>query len=143
MDTGRRQRGGQPKDPAERKRNNLTFRARDQLKASLAQQAKTNSRSLSEEIEHRLEMSFEWERGFRDVDAIVAEASEIAKKSLEEAAIRAGWQRVGSTTGPAWWSGKEFWIPEDQEIPSELAKHPLESLVERAVERALSRTLAP
>src|SRR4051794_14236950 len=53
----RRRRGGQVKAPSERKRNNLTFRARDRLKAALEAEAALNGRSLSEEIEARLEQS--------------------------------------------------------------------------------------
>lgn len=73
-------RGGKLKPPAQRKRNNLTFRARDQLKASLAAAAEINRRSLSEEIEHRLEKSFLYEQALGDVEefkrrAVAAEAA--------------------------------------------------------------------
>ena len=54
----KRPRGGQTKPPLERKRNNLTFRARDRLKQDLEAVAAKNARSLSEEIEARLEQSF-------------------------------------------------------------------------------------
>src|SRR4051812_556844 len=54
----KRPRGGQTKPPLLRKRNNLTFRARDQLKQDLEAVAAKNARSLSEEIEARLEQSF-------------------------------------------------------------------------------------
>lgn len=54
----KRPRGGQTKPPLERKRNNVTFRARDQLKQELEAAAAKNARSLSEEIEVRLEQSF-------------------------------------------------------------------------------------
>lgn len=53
-----RNRGGQPKPAAERKRNNLTFRVRDNLKSQLQASADENQRSLSKEIECRLERSF-------------------------------------------------------------------------------------
>lgn len=53
-----RKRGGQEKAPAERKRNNLTFRTRDRLYERLEQAAAASGRSVSEEIEHRLEHSF-------------------------------------------------------------------------------------
>jgi len=54
----KRKRGGQPKPAEERKRNNLTFRARDQLKADLEAAAEYSGRSVSEEIEYRLQRSF-------------------------------------------------------------------------------------
>lgn len=43
-----------------RKRRNFTFRGTDRLHESIAVSAAENGRSLSEEIEYRLEMSF-WE----------------------------------------------------------------------------------
>lgn len=52
-----RKRGGQPKPPEERKRNNLTFRARDELRDQIRKCAEASGRSVSEEIEHRLELS--------------------------------------------------------------------------------------
>lgn len=52
-----RKRGGQPKPPEERKRNNLTFRARDELREQIRVSAEAAGRSVSEEIEHRLELS--------------------------------------------------------------------------------------
>src|SRR5262249_3635975 len=60
-------RGGRPKPAAQRKRNNLTFRARDQLRADLGAAAESNRRSLSEEIEHRLQPSFVYEKTIGDV----------------------------------------------------------------------------
>lgn len=52
-----RKRGGQLKPPEERKRNNLTFRARDELREQIRRCAEASGRSISEEIEHRLEIS--------------------------------------------------------------------------------------
>ena len=52
-----RKRGGQPKPAEERKRNNLTFRARDELRESIRDAAEGSGRSISEEIEYRLELS--------------------------------------------------------------------------------------
>src|SRR5690349_5265821 len=51
---------GRPPMPAEsRKRNNLTMRLRDETRAALEERAAANGRSLSEEIEVRLEQSFD------------------------------------------------------------------------------------
>ncbi|SFV06088.1 hypothetical protein SAMN02799631_04351 [Methylobacterium sp. 174MFSha1.1] len=50
-----RKRGGQPKPAEQRKRNSLTFRARDDLRARLQERADAAGRSLSEQIEHMLE----------------------------------------------------------------------------------------
>lgn len=51
---------GRPSVPDEiRKRNNVTIRMRDALKAKLERGAEKNERSLSEEIAFRLDRSFE------------------------------------------------------------------------------------
>ena len=52
---------GRPPLPQERrKRNNVTLRLRDELKQKLAERADANGRSLSEEMEYRLEYSMRW-----------------------------------------------------------------------------------
>lgn len=53
-----RQRGRPTIEPSQRKRNNVTVRVRDKTKERLAAAAAQNGRSLSEEIEARLEESF-------------------------------------------------------------------------------------
>jgi hypothetical protein len=49
------------------KNKNLTFRARGDLRDRLARMAENHDRSLSEEIENRLEMSFHYERQIKDL----------------------------------------------------------------------------
>jgi hypothetical protein len=53
-----RRRDGRRKPAAVRKRNNLTFRTRDQLRDQLERAAAATGRSISEEIEYRLTSSF-------------------------------------------------------------------------------------
>jgi len=55
----KRKRGRPTLPKAERKRGVLGFRARDELRQWLTDAAKLSGRSVSEEIEHRLEQSFE------------------------------------------------------------------------------------
>jgi len=55
----KRKRGRPPLPKAERKRGVLGFRARDDLRRRLTDAAKLSGRSASEEIEHRLDQSFE------------------------------------------------------------------------------------
>jgi len=55
----KRKRGRPTLPKAERKRGILAFRARDDLRQVLTDAAKLSGRSVSEEIEHRLEQSFE------------------------------------------------------------------------------------
>jgi hypothetical protein len=54
----KRKRGRPPLPEAERKQAGLTFRARDVLRQRLAEAAKQSGRSISKEIELRLERSF-------------------------------------------------------------------------------------
>jgi hypothetical protein len=59
MSSAESKRRGRPRmDLAQRKRANLTFRVRDELRARLEAAARVGQRSISEEIEHRLEASF-------------------------------------------------------------------------------------
>ncbi|MDP6430327.1 MAG: TraY domain-containing protein [Rhodospirillales bacterium] len=51
-------RGRPAKSPTERKRNNVTTRVRDETKHLLQQSSRASGRSISEEIEFRLEQSF-------------------------------------------------------------------------------------
>lgn len=74
----KRRRGRPRKQAALRKRNNLTFRTRDGLREQLEKTAKENGRSISEEIEHRLQMSFHHDTAFV-----------IARLSLENEELRA------------------------------------------------------
>lgn len=50
-------RGRPPLDPGRRKRNNVTIRLRDELKSAVQEAGSEEGRSLSEEIEYRLERS--------------------------------------------------------------------------------------
>ena len=52
-----KRRGRPPLDPAERKDGNLTFRTRGDLRQRLSIEARKNGRTISEEVEWRLERS--------------------------------------------------------------------------------------
>jgi hypothetical protein len=58
---GTKRRGRPPKPTEERKRGYLAFRARDRLRDTIRQAADREGRSISEEIEHRLERTFQEE----------------------------------------------------------------------------------
>ena len=57
----KRRRGRPPKRPGASKRSHLTFRLTDALKARLSTASRQSNRSISEEIESRLERSFDRE----------------------------------------------------------------------------------
>jgi len=69
-----RRRGGQLKPAAQRKRNNLTFRTRDELRERLEKAAAASGRSVSEEIEYRLNRDFGWEATKGDITEMLAQA---------------------------------------------------------------------
>lgn len=71
----KRKRGGQPKPAAARKRNNLTFRTRDDLRERLERASGRSNRSVSEEIEFRLLRDFGWEATKGDIDEMRAQAA--------------------------------------------------------------------
>ncbi len=60
----KRGRNGRRKPAAARKRNNLTFRTRDQLRDQLEKVAAASGRSISEEIEYRLTSSLSHDEAF-------------------------------------------------------------------------------
>jgi hypothetical protein len=70
----RRPRGRPRVQDAARKRNNVTIRMRDGLKSKVEQSAVAQQRSISEEIETRLERSFEQEDhvGGSEMQAIIS-----------------------------------------------------------------------
>jgi hypothetical protein len=85
-----KRRGGQPKSAAQRKRNNLTFRTRDELRQRLETAAAVSGRSISEEIEYRLNRDFNWEATKGDVDKVRAEAAAIRSTAYVQALRLAG-----------------------------------------------------
>src|SRR5215831_14817133 len=103
----KRRRGGQTKPAAERKRNNLTFRARDQLKADLEKAATATNRSVSEEIEFRLGQSFQWEKVLGDLESFKARIAEMQRQTEAAERYRAGWGKMYDPSVP----GGAVWFP--------------------------------
>ena len=103
----KRRRGGQAKPARERKRNNLTFRARDQLKADLEKAAAANNRSVSEQIEHYIERAIEWERVLGDIESFKAKVKSDYEETQAAARHRAGWGKMYDPKIP----GGVAWFP--------------------------------
>jgi hypothetical protein len=108
----KRRRGGQPKPAAERKRNNLTFRARDQLRADLEKAASEANRSMSEEIEYRLGRALQWEKVLGDVEAFRAQLAEYKIRFAE-----AERQRKLYDPSPQLGLGARWFLPGMHNIP--------------------------
>ena len=146
----KRKRGGQPKPPAERKRNNLTFRARDQLKAALETAAAASERSVSEEIEFRLNRDFSWEAGKQRIEQMIAETKAQLDASRIQAIRQAGFQIVRDGGGNVTVNvSPELLLAEADGIlrsgfvaDENVDRSPLEIMVKRTVEEAVENALA-
>src|SRR5262245_51791112 len=126
----KRRRGGQPKPAAERKRNNLTFRARDQLKADLEKAADANNRSVSEEIEYRLGQAFQWEKVLGDLEAFKTRMAEMQRQTEATERYRAGWGKKYDPKVPGglvWFPPGTHNIPRSEFISEEEAAAPFQS----------------
>jgi hypothetical protein len=99
VDQEKRKRGGQPKDPAARKRNNLTFRTRDDLRERLEHAAARTGRSVSEEIEFRLLRDFGWEATKGDIDEMRAQLAAMVSAAQVQAIRAAGIQILREIDG--------------------------------------------
>lgn len=83
-----KRRGRPPKPADERKGANLTFRTRADFRERLEQAAQQSGRSVTEEVELRVERSFEIDRmirGFTDLSSIFIENGETARKFASSA----------------------------------------------------------
>ena len=93
MDRETRRRPGRPaKHPPGERRLTLTFRVREPTHEKLKQAAASAGRSISEEIEHRVERSFEHEyldrlEGILEAFENVARAQRYIKKEIIEEAL--------------------------------------------------------
>jgi uncharacterized protein YhaN len=65
--TKKRPRGRPPVPPAEKKVRNFTFRSRGDMHGRLSEASLRNERSISEEIESRIQQSFEFENRITDL----------------------------------------------------------------------------
>jgi hypothetical protein len=100
----KRRRGGQPKPAVERKRNNVTIRVRDQNKADLQAAAAVAHRSLSEEIEFRLQQWSEYHRILGELETFKARMVEMQRQTETAERYRAGWGKmIDPNTGDVRW----------------------------------------
>jgi len=109
-----RRRGGQPKPATERKRNNLTFRVRDQLKAELEKSAAEANRSLSEEIQYQLGQAYQWKKVLGDLEAFKVRMTEMQRQTEAAERHRAGWGKRYNPNVPG---GIEWFPPGTHNFP--------------------------
>ena len=89
----KRGRGRPPKPAESRKRNNVTLRVRDETKALLERDAAQHQRSLSEEIEARIEQGFTLEKalGGRVVFRMVAAFAHNGQQQADALGLNGDW----------------------------------------------------
>jgi hypothetical protein len=86
----KRKRGGQAKPASERKRNNVTIRLVDDLRAKLDAASRASGRSVSEEVAWRLTVSFLFNHEIQQVSEIQRGLGTVMAEML----LNKGW-RVG------------------------------------------------
>jgi len=94
--------GRPPKRPDARLAKNRTFRVRGDLDAKLQSAAQTSGRSVSEEIERRVEASFEWDQARQTAREWLEESREVLKRGFEAALREKGYVRIRVDQGAVW-----------------------------------------
>jgi hypothetical protein len=108
----KRSKVGRPAKTA-RRRPNLTIRITEKMYGDLQAAAEVSGRSLSEEVEQRLERAAAWERVFESVEkfkaAFKADTKQLEYGDTEAALVRRGY---GKVIDPQY--GGHIWIPPER-----------------------------
>jgi hypothetical protein len=94
--------GRPPKRPETRLVKNRTFRVRAGLDAKLQSAAQISGRSVSEEIERRVEASFEWEQARHTAQQWLEASREALQHGFETGLRVKGYKRVRVDQGVVW-----------------------------------------
>jgi hypothetical protein len=95
----RRKRGRPPKYAGEGKRQNFSFRITAKMRERLIAAVKESGRSISEEIEFRIGLSFSFEEAKGDIDKMRAEMAAMRSAARVEAIRAAGIQILREIEG--------------------------------------------
>jgi hypothetical protein len=95
----KRPRGRPPKYAGEGKRQNFSFRITEKVRQRLIEAVKQSGRSLSEEIEYRIGLSFSFEEARGDFDKMRAETAAMRSAARVEAIRAAGIQILREIEG--------------------------------------------
>src|SRR4051812_46943885 len=81
----------------------LSLRTTDELRSKLEQSASESGRNLTLEVERRLELSYEWERAFGDVQSLISKTKAELQKAEDDGfpayAHRRGYQPIRTPRG--------------------------------------------
>src|SRR5215469_7496611 len=86
----KRPRGRPPKYAGQGKRQNFSFRITEKMRERLIESVKQSGRSLSEEIEFRLNRDLDWEETKGEINKMLAEAAAIRSAAHVQALRAAG-----------------------------------------------------
>ena len=86
----KRPRGRPPKYAGQGKRQNFSFRITEKMRERLIESVKESGRSLSEEIEFRINRDLGWEQTKSDINKLLAEAAAIRDAAYVHALLAAG-----------------------------------------------------
>lgn len=86
----KRPRGRPPKYAGQGKRQNFSFRITEKMRERLIESVKESGRSLSEEIEFRINRDLGWEQTKSDINKLLAEAAAIRDAAYVHALRAAG-----------------------------------------------------
>lgn len=84
------------------KRVPLNMRTTEEVRALLEAAAGSSGRSLAAEVEHRIAMSFEWERAFGEAKEILSRAKGATEAGIDAAHNQAGHLKVSTSAGKIW-----------------------------------------
>jgi hypothetical protein len=138
---------GRPPKSSERRTDMITFRVRGSLGDQLRKTAAKSNRSLSDEIEFRLNRDFAWEAAKGDIDKMRAEAKAARNASHIQALREAGFQVVREAGGNVTVTvSPELLLAEADGLlrsgfvaEENIDKSPLDIVAERAAEKATER----
>jgi hypothetical protein len=94
-----KKRVGRPRKP---RRPVVSVRVHEPLYESLRESAAKLRLTISEDVERRLERSFEWERQFGDTKKLLADTEATLQRNLEAHLRAKGYQPIGTDQGRIW-----------------------------------------
>lgn len=138
------------------RRQQLNMRVTDEIRAKLEAAAEVAGRNLTQEVEWRIEQSFEWQAAFGEarewLETQKSKIADIERGNVKAALHRLGWHPLHTPDGDLWaepgvYKGPKsgFRDPAELTAPAPAAGDPndLEATIKRAVIAALRETLPP
>lgn len=121
-------RGGRPrKDPVKGRRGNYSFRMSEAVRAQLSAKAEENGRSISEEVEYRIEQSLQKDGRLQAVMTLVGGADLVLFASMVNGDLRGAIEQANAQVG-----GKLEWYESPEKI--EIVRRHMQDVAGRTAE---------